>query len=247
MSSPFTGWSKKKTYKKKGRATRSKYGNLKMASRSRFVSIKDHKYKMHSVSCGQSIYYFGNSSSGGGNSISGAVQLNNTTGAEARAYFFALANIPNIAELQALYDRCKLHMIEMIWEPNYNSLDPFGQPLYGASYARWVYDNDDSTMTSADTEQAFFEYNSMKSFDLKKRYKIKLVPYALTQAQDTSGTLTSGVSKNYKNQWLDLASTNLKFRGVKIFYPYFTNGTSTTTVNMGQWRFNYILTCSQAK
>lgn len=142
------------------------------------------------------------------------------------AYDFQMGSLPNFGEYADLFDMYKVLAIRFSVEPCVTGNDTngaIGPPIAMTpmvnEYVRLVVDLDDSTTLGS--ENAYFEYDNMKSFPVmsSKPFSLTFKPRCLT---DIGGIQSISV----KPPWIDFQNVAVPHYGVKMRIPTtnFPNG-----------------------
>jgi hypothetical protein len=133
------------------------------------------------------------------------------------AYSFTLGTLPNSTEYTQLFDQYRIVQVTITFQPS--TLVATSSPLYT------VIDYDDANAPTSLND--LLQYDTLKT-TMTGAYHVRTVNPRFTLGA-YSGTLTSFANAP-NDMWVDVASPNVQYYGVKLGWPAFTGATGTLSV-----------------
>lgn len=135
------------------------------------------------------------------------------------ATYFALSDMPNVAEFTTLFDQYKLNrvvfQIKMINVPSNTEFPNSNINNYGNFYPTIWYapDHDDNV---ALTIAQLKEYEGVKHRVLQPNRELNISLSPTTLQQVYRSAVTTGYACNFKKPWLDMAQADIPHYGLKF-------------------------------
>jgi len=141
---------------------------------------------------------------------------------------FALADLPQKASWEAVFDQYRIDEIEVHLIPVYNVVDAHGtaSPNNGCPPSVIVLDYDDNTSLASIT--AAFEYDNSQIITPYQGAVVKVRP-KITPAMYAGAFFTGyGVEDSAEGPWLDVASDTVDHYGIKMWVNPLANASTET-------------------
>lgn len=128
-----------------------------------------------------------------------------------KAFSFALSDLPNASEFTSLFDMWRIVEVECLFLPSITEMTP-GAPNVGLQMS--VIDYDDATALSA--PGSYLQYQNVMVHRLGEPIRRVFKPNPNLRLSDGTATgVTSGSAP--RNTWVDVASSNTPYFGLKLF------------------------------
>ncbi len=161
-----------------------------------------------------------------GSAIVGALLRQSTASDVFASFAFALADIPNISSVSALFDRYRIDRVQFRLRSRNPALFMMNQasPNYSATTPILALDRDDNTAPTTLSE--IKQYSTCQAISACDSIDIVFEP-SITPAAYGGGVFSGYLIQTDQGEWLDSANTNVPHYGIKVGIPALV--TSTTS------------------
>ena len=141
------------------------------------------------------------------------------------SYAFALADIPNVASVAALFDQYRIESIQFRLRSKNPGLFMSQQasPNYGSAVPLIAIDRDDNTAPTTLTE--IQQYDNCQCISAQDSIDVIFEP-SITPSVFSGGAFSGYAVDSSRKYWLDVANTSIPHYGIKVGIPALV--TSTT-------------------
>lgn len=168
-----------------------------------------------------------------------SVNVNEVTGfATAGNYYFDISQIPDIAELMAVFQKFKLLRVECVFNPRGTVNTQVGGAGLTASEILYAF-NPNNGITGTPTYSTMDQLQGRKIGPVTKTHKIIIYPVLKNQIGQYGAT-TYYTDMRIGNVWLNSTNLGVRNYGLDFFIP--NMGLPNGTV-LGQWELTYVLLC----
>lgn len=160
-----------------------------------------------------------------GSAIVGALMRQSTASDVFATWAFALADIPNVASVGALFDQYRIDEIQFRLRSRNPGVFVANQasPNYSTTSPLLVIDRDDNTVPTTLTELQ--QYDNCQCISAQDSIDIVFEP-SITPAVFAGGAFNGYAVTDSGDYWLDVANTSIPHYGIKAALPALV--TSTT-------------------
>jgi len=153
-----------------------------------------------------------------GSGIVGSLLRQSSSSDVFASWAFALADIPNVASIGALFDQYRIEEIHFRLRTRNPGQFMANQasPNYSSAAALVVIDRDDNTAPSTLLELQ--QYDNCTSFSTQDSLDVVLEP-SITPSIFSGGAFSGYAVSDSGDYWLDLANTGIPHYGIKVGIP----------------------------